>query len=112
MCGDQPPDPVFVNHVLNNNLTDQFSLLRGAPGVCLESVTWEAIKGLVEQNTEQSLAKLGRHPSGIVTYRKYRKQVGNFLCPKLCLCLIGSQAPKLCVATVLNFSSSLPSRKR
>jgi hypothetical protein len=79
MCVDRQPDPELVNYILDNNLTEQFSLLRGAPGICLEPVSWETIKEFVEQNTEQSLAKLGRHPSGIVSYRRYRKQVSQFL---------------------------------
>jgi hypothetical protein len=76
MSDDGAPDPEFVNHVLNNNLTEKFALLRGAPGICLEPKSWEAVKELIEQNTEESLAQLGRHPSGIVLYRTYRKQVG------------------------------------
>jgi len=75
MCDDGVPDPHFVNHVLNNNLTENFALLRGAPGICLEPKSWGAIKELIDENTEESLAKLGRHPSGIVSYRKYRKQI-------------------------------------
>lgn len=75
MSLDQLPDPTFVNHVLNNNLTEQFALLSGAPGVCLEPKSWDAAKELIAQNTEESLAQLGRHPSGIVTYRRYRKQI-------------------------------------
>ena len=69
------PDPITVTHILNNNLVDQFHLLRGVPGICLDPVPWEKIKELVTRSTVQSLGTLGRHPAGIVEYRKFRRQV-------------------------------------
>ena len=68
-------DPATVTYILNNNLVDQFHLLRGVPGICLDPVPWGRVKEIVATNTVQSLGILGRHPAGIVEYRKFRKQV-------------------------------------
>ena len=72
------PDPVTVNYILGNNLIEEFHLLRGAPGICLDPQPWDNIKAIVGRNTLQSLGTLGRHPAGIVEYRAFRKQV--YLC--------------------------------
>lgn len=69
------PDPAFVAFVLDNNIVDKFHLLRGAPGICLEPAPWEKIRDAVRGNTFRSLATLGRHPSGIVDYRRFRNEV-------------------------------------
>lgn len=69
------PDWNFANYVLNNNLVDKFELLRGVPGICLEPVSWGNIKKLVAGSSLEELSSLGRHPSGIVEYRKFRSKV-------------------------------------
>ena len=73
------PDPETVNYILNNNLFDHFDELRGAPGICLDPLSWDDIVGLVETNTLHSLSVLGRNPQGIVEYRKFRRRVMLFL---------------------------------
>lgn len=91
------PDPVTVNNILNNNLVDQFSLLRGVPGICLDPLPWDKINDLVAIDTVQSLGTLGRHPAGIVEYRKFRKQVQPY--PPRMMALAECQAIwiKLCL---------------
>lgn len=72
---NSPPSRDFVHHVLDRNLEDKFELLRGTPGICLDPQSWENIKQLIYGNSEEDLGSLGRHPSGIVQYRQFRKQV-------------------------------------
>lgn len=74
MARQSVPDPSFVNLVLSKNLVEKFEQLRGAPGICVEPASWEDTKALVAGNTYTDLATLGRHPSGIVKYRRFRKQ--------------------------------------
>ena len=64
-----------MDSILDLNLQDQFERLRGLPGHCLEPVDWATACQLVQQGSEESLGKLGRHPRDTVVYRRFRRQV-------------------------------------
>ena len=68
-------DQAEINRIISENSVDEFPKLRGAPGYCLETMPWNQIVELISENTTQSLGTLGRHPSGVVTYRRFRQQV-------------------------------------
>ncbi|KAK9818142.1 hypothetical protein WJX72_007762 [[Myrmecia] bisecta] len=64
-----------VERILASGSTDEFEKLRGVPGFCLEPTSWEKASRLAEENTEASLGQLGRHPSDIIVYRRFRSKV-------------------------------------
>lgn len=64
-----------VDKILDENIEAGFERLRGLPGHCLEALPWEEVKHLVQLNTEESLGTMGRHPSGTVVYRRFRRQM-------------------------------------
>ena len=69
------PPKELVDAILKDNRTEEFEKLRGAPGICLDPVPWDTARQLVQENSVESLSKLGRHPAGIVQYRSFRSKV-------------------------------------
>ena len=88
-----------VDNILDNNLTEHFELLRGTPGYCLETLTWETAKSLIREGTEQSLGKLGRHPASCVIYRQFRRKVRFEMCTHMSSCK-QTAMPLLCIVPV------------
>lgn len=68
-----------VHDILINGGNDDFEKLRGVPGVVLEKMPWHVAKALVEEHTEASLGKLGRHPLDTRQYWHFRQQVRALL---------------------------------
>lgn len=66
---------VEVDRIINNNCTEDFCKLQGVPGYCLQKLSWEAACQLAREATFESLGTLGRHPSDIVVYRRFRGKV-------------------------------------
>ncbi len=78
------PPPITgdeIARILRCNLVQEFERLRGVPGFQLDPVPWETTRKLVEENTAESLGKLGRSPAGSVIYWKFKGTV-NPLLPK------------------------------
>ncbi|EIE19021.1 hypothetical protein COCSUDRAFT_44811 [Coccomyxa subellipsoidea C-169] len=69
------PPPITgdeIARILRCNLVQEFERLRGVPGFQLDPVPWETTRKLVEENTAESLGKLGRSPAGSVIYWKFK----------------------------------------
>lgn len=76
------PPPITgdeIARILRGNLVHEFERLRGVPGFQLDPVPWETTRKLVEENTAESLGKLGRSPGGSVIYWKFKGKVSSFL---------------------------------
>ncbi len=79
----QPPPkpPAFAGHtaesihIIKYGDEADFEILRGVPGVVLEPMPWSLAKSLVDEHTEESLGKLGRHPLQLRTYMAFRDKV-------------------------------------
>lgn len=70
-----PLMPAEVDRIIGNKIEEDYGLLRYTPGFCLEPLSWDRMRQLVEEATEQSLGVLGRHPSDIVIYRAFRAKL-------------------------------------
>jgi hypothetical protein len=81
-CGQAlEPPPITgdeIARILRGNLVHEFERLRGVPGFQLDPVPWETTRKLVEENTAESLGKLGRSPGGSVVYWKFKGKVSSF----------------------------------
>lgn len=66
-----------VHRILVTNSTSEFDKLRGVPGIAVDPIPWDTASNLVKENTVDSLAKLGRSPSGIVEYWTFKEKVGD-----------------------------------
>lgn len=77
---------VEVDRIINNNCTEDFCKLQGVPGYCLQKLSWEAACQLAREATFESLGTLGRHPSDIVVYRRFRGKVSGCKQPRLMYC--------------------------
>lgn len=77
------PQPAFVHGryvpvvqaILMEGTDADFEKLRGVPGVVLEKMPWQVAKALVDERSEESLGKLGRHPLDTRRYYHFRQQV-------------------------------------
>ncbi len=72
------PPPITgdeIARIIRGNLVHEFERLRGVPGFQLDPVPWETTRQLVEENTTESLGKLGRSPAGSVVYWKFKGHV-------------------------------------
>ena len=72
------PSPITgddIARIIRGNLIEEFDRLRGVPGFQLDPVPWETVRKLVDENTTESLGKLGRSPAGSVVYWKFKEKV-------------------------------------
>lgn len=72
------PPPITgdeIARIIRDNLVDEFERLRGVPGIQVDPVPWDAVTKLVEENSTESLGKLGRSPAGMVVYWKFKEKV-------------------------------------
>jgi hypothetical protein len=68
-----------VHRILVTRSVSEYPKLEGVPGLNIEPVSWDRMLELVAENTVQSISKLGRHPSGIITYWLFKAKVWEFV---------------------------------
>lgn len=64
-----------IHAIVMEGNSEDFEKLRGVPGVVLETMPWDVAKLLVDEHSEASLSKLGRHPLDTRQYIHFRQQV-------------------------------------
>ena len=64
-----------IERILSENRTSEFYKLEGVPGYRLTTLSWEEASNLAKTATFESLGALGRHPSDIVVYRRFKAKV-------------------------------------
>mmetsp|Transcript_11925 Transcript_11925/g.35717 ORF Transcript_11925/g.35717 Transcript_11925/m.35717 type:complete len:227 (+) Transcript_11925:405-1085(+) len=61
--------------IIDEERVDEFERLRWTPGYCLDPQSWDRMRELIEDGSEEALGTLGRTPGALVVYRKFRRKM-------------------------------------